>query len=647
MLLQLYRGTQQDFTYNGQPLRHTFDEHVVREDGFYLTFKLKLDDAEEYKQVKLESIIGAMTPDGMNYFRVYDVIPKRDHVEVTALMLFYDLDNKRIKHFSLYQANGVAAFNAFKANFVSGYEPFTFDSSVTELHDFSVDTQGSGQGDYYSALEIINRMSRRWDSEFMLNGYDVRMVKRLGTKTDALLYEKKNISEFEFETSTRKLVTRIHAVSRWTLDREDAEFVEDAPEDSDVNDREIRVTVDSPLINEYSQVYEREYTNNDLRTEKELSDWAKLKYTTDNMDKPSRSIEVKTNIIDGTEINFGDELVLRYLVHDFDETIRCVGYDFDPKSETFYGVTLGDWRDSFGRTFNREVADVSDRQLTELANLKHVVQIVRMRANGKNRSTAGPMPVPNPQNGDLWWYHPTDRPDEVELRIYNGESGLWERKGVTSEQIDAKFREIKEQTDALDESLELTHNATLGLLDDWEEFKNNLELPETDLIWNIIGDDGRWVYSDNRLFVMGQHDNDVTSNEVVVTLEDGEKVFTHNGEGFSIGNDYTFSFANPRFVERPNAVLTVRRNVDPKQVSNITVDCHYPPYPDYSANNDNRDNIFNKCYHQIYTVTAARAWYVTQSVEVDITQNETVTLPVVYKTGTLTVTHNDATLEVV
>ncbi|MHA6569143.1 hypothetical protein ACX3VE_07680, partial [Escherichia coli] len=69
--------------------------------------------------------------------------------------------------------------------------------------------------------------------------------------------------------------------------------------------------VDSPLIDQYSQIYEAEYTNNNCKTEQELINWAKLKYSTDHLDKPARSIEVKTNIIDDTVINFGDELVLK------------------------------------------------------------------------------------------------------------------------------------------------------------------------------------------------------------------------------------------------------------------------------------------------------------------------------------------------
>lgn len=642
--MQLYPSTQVDFTNNGEPIRHSFDERVIREDGFYLTFKLLLDENKEYKKVQLENIIGATTPDGMNYFKVYDVIPKTDHVEVIALQLFYYLDYRRIKPFNLKNATGFGAIQALAYYFVSSIDPYTFDSSVNETHDFSVDTTGSDEEKYYNALEIANRIANRWDSEFMLNGYDVRMVKRLGTKTDALLYEKKNISEFEFENSARSLVTRIYAVSRWTLDRDNPEFVEDAD-----NEREIRVTVDSPLINEYSQIYEEEYTNNDLRTEQELINWASLKYSTDNVDKPSRSIELKANIVDGTEINYGDELVLKYLTHDIDETIRCVGYDFNPVTEDYYSVTLGDWRDSFGRSFNRQVADVSDRQQSQLDRLEREVQIVQMSANGKNRVTYGENPVPNPIDGDIWFYHPTDRPDEVELRIYNAESGQWERKDVSSEIIKQQFEEIDRIQQEFIADVEASENVIAELMDDWEEFRDSLDLdiPDMGLIWNIVGDDGRWVYSDNRLFVMGQHDNDVTSNEVVVTLEEGETVFTHNGEGFSIGNDYTFSFANPRFVERPNSVLTIQRPVKPKQSSFISVDCHHEPYPDYSAENSNQTNTFNKCYHASYTITATGAWYETQTQEIEIAENKTITLPVVYKTGTLTVTHNDATLEVV
>lgn len=405
-MLNLYPKNTVDFTNNGDPIRYSFDEHVVRDEGFYLTFNLLLDKEEAYKKIKKEMIVSADTPDGINQFRIYDIKNKSTSVEVTAVQLMYDFDNKEVNPFSLKNATGSQVISRFKSSFKSTLGQFTMDSSVAETHDFATNDEDDDTPSH-NALKVLNRITDRWDSELMLNGFDIRMIKRLGAKTDALLYEKKNISEFEDASSVSGMATRIHATSKFTPEGKEDEIT-------------LSVTVDSPLINEYAQIYEKSYVNNDAKTEAELIAWVKLKYSTENMDKPSRSITVSTNIIDGTEINYGDDLVLKYLVHDVDEIIRCVGYDYDPIKNTYYSVTLGDWKDSFATTLTGGIVDKTNQQLNQI---KNNITYISMSANGKNRNAYGPDPVPNPINGDQWYYYEFDRPNDVEFRVY--QDGFW------------------------------------------------------------------------------------------------------------------------------------------------------------------------------------------------------------------------------
>ncbi|WP_143019093.1 phage tail spike protein [Carnobacterium viridans] len=163
-------------------------------------------------------------------------------------------------------------------------------------------------------------MVNRWSGEIIINGYDIRLVSRLGKDTDALLYEKKNITDFVDKESIQGIVTRVHGKSEWT---------EDGPDGKQLTKR-IKTTVDSPLINAYSGiVFEQQFTNNDIRTEQELKNWLTLKFSTENIDKPSRTIELDTNIVDETEVALGDKLNLKYLKHDVDMLIRMTKYQYD------------------------------------------------------------------------------------------------------------------------------------------------------------------------------------------------------------------------------------------------------------------------------------------------------------------------------
>lgn len=442
MLLYLYGKNTTDFTNNGTPLHFVFDDHVIRDDGFYLKFKMAIDENQEYKLVKKEMIISALTPDGINQFRIYDITPAHDYVEVVALQLFYYLDHRLVEPFELKQADGVLAIKTFASKFKSGIEPYTFSSDVLEKHDFKTITYEGFEDKTHNALEIANRIVERWDSEFALNGFDVRMTKRLGKRTNALLHEKKNISEFESPISMRNVVTRIYAKSKWTIGYDEEGYVENGD-----NERELLVTVDSPLINEYSQIYEAEYTNNDCRTEKELINWAKLKYTTDNIDKPKRSIKIETNIIDGEVINYGDDLVLKYLIHDVDEVIRCIGYDFSPVGEVFNNITLGNNLDSFASVMNNVFNEATERQQSRIDSIKKQVNIIQFAANGINRISYGENPVPNPIDGDLWFKFNNDRPNEVRLMIFDGKSGMWVDRTPVPEFIEKEIDTVLDRFD--------------------------------------------------------------------------------------------------------------------------------------------------------------------------------------------------------
>lgn len=249
--------------------------------------------------------------------------------------------------------------------------------------------------------------------------------------------------------------------------------------------------------------------------------------------------------------------------------------------------------------------------------------------------------LPNPDeysNGDIYYLETADGSD-----IYELVDGAWEFKigDKTGQIVEDAIREIQEQTDEIAEELETNIGRTDTLFEEWEDMKESFNYDELENSFiNIVGNDGKWVYSNNRLHVEGQQTSDVSSNEVILTLEDGEKVLTHNGEGFSVGNDYTFSYANPTFVERPNSAVTVNFEPIPMHETFIGISPKHPQYPISARRVTSNNNLFNKIYHDDYTVTASSDWYQLAYKNVKIDKNQTVILPLIYKDGELTIEHN-------
>ena len=327
-MIYLYDSTETDFRYNGKPLSTVYDVEVQNtlNSEYYVTGKHPLDNGGTHKEVIEDCIVKVHTMDGMQPFRIVNVSKHGLYIEFEAWPLFYaDMRNKLVKPLALKGVGGQTVLNTFVNNLLID-TPFQFYSDITTTHDYH--TQDSNEKEnnpkqLYGALDVLKDIVNRWNGELWVRGYDIRVNDRIGTDTEAMLYEKKNISEFVDTTNIEGIVTRLHGKSEWQDERLEGE--EEGKKHS------IEVTVDSPLINNYSGVvFEKQFTNNDIRTEQALKNWLNLKFTTENIDKPQRTIEVGTHIIDGTPIKIGDTLILKYTKHDVDVRIKVVGYvDFD------------------------------------------------------------------------------------------------------------------------------------------------------------------------------------------------------------------------------------------------------------------------------------------------------------------------------
>ena len=411
-IIYIYDSTATDFTYNGQPLNKAYEAVVdnMINDSFFVTFNHPLDDKGIYKNIEKDKIVKVHTPDGMQPFRIMDRVKYMDHISIEAWPLFYaDMRNKLVRPLAIRGLSGQAAVSAFVNNLLID-TPFTFTSNITDAHDYhtqDTEERESNPNQLYNALDVFKDIVKRWQGELVINGYDIRVVNRLGKNTGALLYEKKNISDFTDEESIQDITTRLYGKSEWT----------ERPQGSDEEVKhEISVKVESPLINAYSGiVFEKQYTNNNIRTEKEMTDWLNLKFTTENIDKPSRNIKVNTNIVDDTVINLGDSLVLKYVKHDVDMEIRMVGYTYDGYANRYITVQLGDARQSYVGNVQNTVRELE----TNVNNsVKQTVNQI-LNANGERMIYSVTEPVGNFKNGDVWY------DQQGGMYFWDEESGMW------------------------------------------------------------------------------------------------------------------------------------------------------------------------------------------------------------------------------
>lgn len=424
-MIYLYDSTETDFRYNGKPLplAYQVSVHFTVNAEFYVTGKYPLDDKGVYKEIIEDRIVKVHTPHGMEPFRIMSA-PKSDtYVEFEAWPLFYaDMRNKLVKPLNLRNATGQTAVNQFVNNLLID-TPFQFYSNIQDTHDYHTQDEGERENNpnqFYDALEVFSDIVRRWNGEVQLRGYDIRINDSIGIDTEEMLYERKNIASFVDSTNIEAIVTRVHGKSEW---------IEEAQEGEEKGQkRSIQATVDSPLINSYSGVvFEKQYTNNGIRTEKALKDWLNLKFTTDNIDKPKRTIEVGTNVIGNSRINAGDTLILKYVMHDVDVRIKVVGYEYDGMGNEYINFVFGEPKTSSASTIGNSITDLVNNIVRPV---ERKALEARASANGKNTNFYGKEEPTGTgiQTGDLW-YKPVGN---GERELYRFTGTVWNLEKVSA-----------------------------------------------------------------------------------------------------------------------------------------------------------------------------------------------------------------------
>lgn len=519
-MLKLYDGKAFDF--NEAPsdiIENAYDAKVEFDKGYMLTFKVVIDDKGLHKKIREEMIVVCKGgyKNKENAFRIKERLEFGTYVEFKCPHIFYDLDHKRTKVPSgLYTANDILDFVQqntediydfkFKHDYIFGDAKLGF-GNYKELKEKKDGEKVEPKVEYYNTLELMNKIFNEYDCEFMFDFWTINVYNKLGEDKESLIYEYKNIEDWEGVHSMEGKATRVYAQSdfertttyktkypnqklyihfaygndnkgkdftntnyqsrtyigyyvdtkylnspnakdyKWVnmkipkktkkkpafkgdrkvkgittfmvgtdyrdgipikldkktfylhtafanyLDGKDinindgtgAKYVGFMIDDKKSNTRvkewftfnhltekgglqirdrrtlkekvHLETIVDSPLVNDYAQIYQDTYINNEARTVDELSQQV-LDLFDEGWDKPRRTIKCKVKMTNndrhrlttlGDYLYYGDNdpcdlydtVILRYITHDVDERIKCIGFEYDPINENLEMLKFG------------------------------------------------------------------------------------------------------------------------------------------------------------------------------------------------------------------------------------------------------------------------------------------------------------------
>lgn len=315
--------------WNGEPL-HEATSAIVKESlngDFVLTVKYPISDTGIYKRIKEDMLIKCPTPVlGPQLFRIKKPVENNDQLEITAYHITDDIMQRSVKPVQVANQTCSIALSQMVQNAKTDLGDFSFTSDIQDRRTFNMTET---ENIYSVLLDGKHSIIGTWEGELVRDNFSLTVKKNRGENHGVVITTHKNLKSYQRTKNSQNVITRIHARSTFK------------PEGSE-HETTIKVTVDSPLINSYPYINEKEYENNNLKSIEDLRKWAQAKFTNEGIDKVSDSIKLEAYELDGQIVNLGDTVNLKSLKHNVDIFKKAIAYEYDGLKEEYISLEFDD-----------------------------------------------------------------------------------------------------------------------------------------------------------------------------------------------------------------------------------------------------------------------------------------------------------------
>lgn len=330
-------------TNGNMPLNAAYADEIVQEENstYQLTFRFPTSDSL-WEQLKEETSLTADDLHGEQDFAIFEVEKKHGYIQVYANQVFTLLNNYVVNPISLDRQTGSTALSRF-AGSITRDNPFSFFSDIEDRHTFNIGSKNAMETFAKDKHSIIGQ----WGGDLVRHGYQIRLLKHGGSENESLFMYKKNLSSYQHKTSTKSLKTRITFTT--TVKGEG----EKAP------DRTFTVTIDSPLINKYSQIYEDviEVNDQDVKDEASLRKYGEQYYRTSLCDMLEDSLEIEVVGQSDVPVQMFDVVSIFHEHYNLDVRKKITKYTYSPMAKKLKSIGFGQFQSGLANAIGNAVSD--------------------------------------------------------------------------------------------------------------------------------------------------------------------------------------------------------------------------------------------------------------------------------------------------
>ena len=339
-------------TNGNMPLNAAYADEIVQEDNstYQLSFRFPTSDPL-WEKLKEETFLTADDLHGEQDFVIFEVEKKHSYIQVYANQAFTLLNNYVVSPISLDRATGSTALSRF-AGSITRDNPFSFFSDIEDRHTFNIGSKNAMEVFAKDKHSIIGQ----WGGDLVRHGYQVRLLKNGGSENESLFMYKKNLSSYQHKTSTKSLKTRITFIA--TVKGEG----EKAP------DRTFTVTIDSQLINKYSQIYEDviEVNDQDVKDEASLRKYGEQYFRTTLCDMLEDSLEIEVVGQSDVPVQMFDVVSIFHEQYNLDVRKKITKYTYSPMAKKLKSIGFGQFQSGLANAIGNAVSDAVKNETQHL-----------------------------------------------------------------------------------------------------------------------------------------------------------------------------------------------------------------------------------------------------------------------------------------
>lgn len=333
------------------PLNFSYDDNIVQEKNstYQLSFKFPTNNPL-WESLTEETLLLADDLHREQEFIIFEVERHHGYITVYANQVATLLNSYSISELSVSEADGNRVMRSLVSSVIRPHN-FTFYSDIATRHSLNLKNVTVATALFKDKHSILGQ----WGGDLVRDKYSIKLLANGGNNNEALFMYKKNLKTYQQKKSTKDLRTRIHFTKTINSQKEGEQ------------DKVLSVTVDSPLINKYKNIYEGnlEVNDQDVVDEASLLNYAKQYYKNTLCDVLEESIEIDVIGVD-TPVKMFDTVTIFHEKFNLDVKKKITKYTFSPMSKKLKTIGFGVFQQGLGSALSSMI----DEAVTEKVETK-------------------------------------------------------------------------------------------------------------------------------------------------------------------------------------------------------------------------------------------------------------------------------------